>query len=62
VTSTGPLRGEALTGLLLCTSDVDRARAAFEPWSLIRPAVYADATHIDRGYHGASASAPAAPR
>jgi hypothetical protein len=59
VTSTGPMRGEALVGLLLCVADADAARAAFAPWDLTRTAVSADAEHIGRGYFGVSPDAPA---
>jgi hypothetical protein len=59
VTSTGPLPGEALVGLLLCAADADAARAAFAPWDLTRAADNADAAHIRRGYFGISpASSP----
>jgi hypothetical protein len=59
VTATGPMRGEALVGLLLCVDDADAARAAFAPWDLTRAAVNADAVHIGRGYYGVSPDAPA---
>ncbi|MDX6677626.1 MAG: hypothetical protein QOE31_1678 [Solirubrobacteraceae bacterium] len=62
VTSTGPMPGEALTGLLLCVADADAARAAFKPWDLMRPALYDDAAHLGRGFvgssHDAAASSP----
>jgi hypothetical protein len=58
-TATGPLPGEALVGLLLCVTDAGAARAAFEPWKVMRPADYADAAHINRGYVGDNAHTPA---
>ncbi len=50
----GPLRGEAMTGLLLCVADPTAARAAFSPWDLTRPGSYADAEHVIAGFLGAT--------
>lgn len=53
-TLTGPLPGEALTGLLLCVADADAARAAFRPWDLMRPALLTDVAHLYHGFTGRS--------
>lgn len=46
VTLTGPIPGEALSGLLFEVTDVAAAREAFEPWQLSRTLARGDAAEV----------------
>lgn len=54
VRMTGPIPGEALTGILLATTDPSHARRALTDWTVTRHGRPADADHVVSGFLGTS--------